>query len=235
MGMKQRNVVDYTRAQVSRMVETELRLDPTDPDGDVVHDLRVAVRRLRSMLRVFPSVAPDAPPSLDEQLRAWGACLGRLRDVEVVEGLIGEVSPALARRTQPRLADERRTAVAAVEEAAREPRHAALLSAVTALDPAPPARPARAASKAEAKAERRLREAGTDPDLLHRARKAAKRARYACEAVGASARAKRWKRVQDRLGDHHDRFVVAAWLAEEPRSATARRKLERAADALLHE
>ncbi|MDT0342750.1 CYTH and CHAD domain-containing protein [Streptomyces litchfieldiae] len=62
--------------------------------------------------------------------------------------------------------------------------------------------------------------AGPDrDDALHVARKAAKRARYAAEAatpaLGGEARrrGRRWRRVQEVLGDHHDSVVAREALA----------------------
>jgi CHAD domain-containing protein len=77
------------------------------------------------------------------------------------------------------------------------------------------------ARKASEKAERRLVAAfeGGEDALLHRARKAAKRARYAAELLtpisakrqGKTA-VKRFKRVQTVLGDHQDAVVASAML-----------------------
>jgi CHAD domain-containing protein len=233
----------YANAQIAAILANELRLDAgtdgpdglADPDGEVVHDLRVAVRRLRTLLRVLPSVVTEAPEELDDALRTWGALLGAVRDTEVVGQLLGEASPELAQRMEPRLAEERRTAVAAVAEAARSPRHAALLAVLARLQAARPRHAHRSVRKAEATAARRLDRAGTDPDRLHRARKALKRARYACEALGDGGRARELKLLQDRLGRHHDCIVVARWLADEPGTATLRRTLERWADQALHD
>lgn len=69
------------------------------------------------------------------------------------------------------------------------------------------------------------------------ARKAAKRARYAAEAIADDGTAAHWKSVQDALGDHHDcvvavRHLAASGLADEA-TAPVREELERrAADAL---
>ena len=54
--------------------------------------------------------------------------------------------------------------------------------------------------------------AGRDPVALHRARTAAKRARYAAEVVGKPKRARRLKRRTEGLGIHHDCHVAAARL-----------------------
>jgi CHAD domain-containing protein len=73
------------------------------------------------------------------------------------------------------------------------------------------------AAKAERKADRRLSAAIDDDDgALHRARKAAKRARYAAELrrplekSGAVKKAqKHYKRIQRVLGDHQDSVVAS--------------------------
>jgi CHAD domain-containing protein len=78
------------------------------------------------------------------------------------------------------------------------------------------------AQKAQRKADRRLTAALSDGDdaMLHRARKAAKRARYAaelCKHVGASTQTKRtvkhYKRFQSVLGDYQDTVVASGALS----------------------
>ena len=75
------------------------------------------------------------------------------------------------------------------------------------------------ARRAERKADRRLAEAIEEGDdaLLHRARKAAKRARYAAELRApvekrAKETVKQYKRIQTVLGDHQDGVVASATL-----------------------
>ena len=75
------------------------------------------------------------------------------------------------------------------------------------------------ARRAERKADRRLAEAieAGDDALLHRARKAAKRARYAAELRApvekrAKKTVKQYKRIQTVLGDHQDGVVASATL-----------------------
>nr|WP_257953722.1 CHAD domain-containing protein [Nocardioides sp. B-3] len=51
-----------------------------------------------------------------------------------------------------------------------------------------------------------------DPIALHRARTAAKRARYAAEVVGKPKLARRLKRRTEGLGIHHDCHVASARL-----------------------
>jgi CHAD domain-containing protein len=101
-----------------------------------------------------------------------------------------------------------------------------VLAWTTALPARPgttPADVASAARSARKKAAKRLRQAvrAGRPELLHRARKAIKRARYATELVeGTSAkRVKRYKRLQDVLGEHQD-CVIAAELLHRLGAAT---------------
>lgn len=228
MGGRHRHLEEYTRAQVRTILEAELRLDPAHLDADLVHDLRVAVRRLRAVLRVFPSAVPEVPEGLDEGLREWASLLGRARDLDIIGELVAEASPTLGRRVGSRLGTERAEAVRAIDEALHAPAHAALLAAVSSLSGTDllPRHLRRGVRRAESRAQRRLDAAGPDPDRLHQARKAARRARYAGESLGDRARAKEWKSIQDALGRHHDCVVAAAWIQDEPRSDAARRRLE---------
>ena len=57
-----------------------------DPSGvDAVHDIRVAIRRLRSVLRDFASVVDKRPlAELTKALKKLGGELGRVRDIDVL-------------------------------------------------------------------------------------------------------------------------------------------------------
>ena len=68
------------------------------------------------------------------------------------------------------------------------------------------------AKRAARRADKRFDAAGRDPEALHRARTAAKRARYAAEVIGKLKRARRLKRRTEGLGIHHDCHVAAARL-----------------------
>ncbi len=87
-------------------------------DAEFVHQMRVALRRLRSNLRLFLSVAPgsDLPAALTDGVRALAAALGEARDLDV----FGEA-------VLPRLLDDDPAAFAplvARAQAAREQAHA---------------------------------------------------------------------------------------------------------------
>lgn len=206
------------RAYLADQVETERYAEARlrDGDADGVHDTRVAVRRIRSLLRVFPALDPGDGPGdgLAERLRAWSDTLGDVRDVEVLRETLAAVgADALCER----LALDALHAGAAARLTAEldSAEHRALLEALRELAlraPADKVHPSRGVRRADRTARKRLRTAQRtaqpDPALLHRARKAAKRARYAAEAVGDRSLADHHERVQDVLGEHHDCVVA---------------------------
>jgi len=213
---------------------------------DAVHQMRVATRRLRSTLKSFGRVlrAEDCA-QLGDELKWLGGVLGTARDAEVMAGHVqaslDELPPELLMgpvqaRIRVHFAPVEAEARAAVLEALDGDRYLALLDSLDALLIDPPLTPEAANPAGEVlpaevrhtrrrlnKRMRRARHAPAGPGrdtALHEARKAAKHARYAAEAVspafGKQARrfAKRVKKVQSVLGDHHDGVVTRATIRE---------------------
>ncbi|PVG81849.1 hypothetical protein DDE18_14080 [Nocardioides gansuensis] len=178
-----------------------------------VHDLRVAVRRFRSTLRTFGAELPPAD-ELDARLRAWGAALGVVRDREVLLEVLagapaGQVRDTLLEEVGGDLAVRR----VLVQAGLRSPECIRLVSEAAAYAGGVPADDrdvSRHVTKACKQARRRLRKAGTEVERLHRARKAAKRARYAAEVVGWKKKRRRHQQVQQLLGVHRDCLVALA-------------------------
>jgi CHAD domain-containing protein len=207
---------------------------------DSVHKMRVAMRRLRSALATFrPLLNRQQTEPLRDELKWIAGVLGEARDAEVmhqrlaaliadepVELVLGTVS----RRVDGRLGDTYRVAHERSIEAMQSQRYYSLVDSLNALVTDPPwthlaEKPAAKVLPARvAKDYKRLRQrvlaAQDAPDQptrderLHEVRKAAKRARYAAEALtpvyGRDARrfAKATKRLQTVLGDHHDAVVT---------------------------
>jgi CHAD domain-containing protein len=227
-------VLAYLRIQahVLRTLEPKARAGEAGP----VHQMRVATRRLRAALRTFGQVIPHADTAhLAGELHWLGRVIGRARDGEVLAGHLRDslrptppellIGPVQA-RVQGHFAPRRAAAHAALLEALGSPRYTRLLAELDRVAAGPPrgqlaAAPARdvlpaAVRQAYQQAARRMRNARHTPAgpardvALHRARKSARRARYAAEAatpaVGrqASRFARQMKRVQSVLGDHHD-------------------------------
>ncbi|MEZ5615203.1 MAG: CYTH and CHAD domain-containing protein [Rhodocyclaceae bacterium] len=172
-----------------------------EADPEFIHQMRVALRRLRSALRTFRKALPEgfeqavAPP-----LRALSRTLGSARDWDVLAGdIIGPAQAAFA--DDARLAAlaqaverARRRAREAVGEALVAPDHArVLLDFGARLQRAAAAPPAAAPEMLTAFAARRLNRlhkkalalaeaaAGDDPASLHALRIGVKRLRYAIE------------------------------------------------------
>ncbi|MFC5379839.1 CHAD domain-containing protein [Aquipuribacter nitratireducens] len=236
-----RTALDVALVAVGEHVRSLVEEDPhvrlDSPDS--VHKARVATRRLRSTLATFrPQLDRDVTEPVRDRLKDLGSALGGARDAEVLSarlqgrlaGLPPELVPGpVAARLQADLDGgyerEREVAVAALDA----PEHADLLDRLEALVLDPPRGrraddPARKGTRRRArKAVRRLEdrlgrvpaEVGPERDAaLHEVRKAAKRVRYAGEALTgvhgkkAARLASRAEDLQDLLGEHQDAVVA---------------------------
>ncbi len=213
-------VQTYLAVQQRALVSGEELLAVGDRAG--VHPSRVAVRRSRSTLRTFPAAVPDQQrDALDQALRAHAQRLGEVRDLEVLEEVLAErADGALAGWITLQLDEElagawRRVQVALADVTPGELQDS-FADALAALQRLEKHELEHRAHRAARRALRRLRRAGDDPELLHDARKAAKRARYAAELVGDTEAAARFERIQGVLGDHRDLVVARGWLAAAP-------------------
>lgn len=244
-----------TRAMVTAVTELEgfeggIRVNAFD----ALHQARTRVRRMRSILSVYSGVfEPGARRALRSRLAELGDLLGTARDDEVRAAALREHWEAadgeIAGAALHRLADDA-SAVAVLSRAAvldvvDSPRHRALLAdlrgfvgqASAGLDAAGPVttlarRSLQRAGRAVGRAAD-LAASTSDLDDLHAVRKAARRVRYAAEAVqqdvhGASALATSAEAVQDALGDHRDAVLLARELrswsthSQDASSATVR-------------
>ena len=212
--------------------------DGDEDSAEAVHKTRVAARRFRSMLRVCAELFDAAEAQrVDVELAWYARTLGEVRDLQVLRGDLenlletvgsqfGLEQAELGARIDTMLAARERRAQRGLRRALVSARLHALQAAVVAVAPADTDREvADYVARAERKARKRLRRAKRldtdDPNRdaqLHRARKAAKRARYAAEmsipVLGSPSRraVKRWKAAQDELGAHQDAVVAAAVL-----------------------
>ncbi|KKK06674.1 CYTH and CHAD domain-containing protein [Micromonospora sp. HK10] len=214
-------------------------------DEDAVHDMRVAVRRLRSTLRTFRGLWDRAESERVRAELSWlGGRLGRVRDVQVMSARLADavhaepaelvLGPVPARLAE-RFAAELAAALDGAHAALGSDRYTDLLRRLDALVEGPPAREprpgwvARRVRRAVTRFDERLDAAlaGGDDDALHEARKAGKRARYAVEVrepvVGTPAAklVNRFKDLQDVLGAHQDSVVTRQVLREQALRAYA--------------
>ncbi|MET7965235.1 CYTH and CHAD domain-containing protein [Micromonospora sp. NPDC005305] len=231
-------VVDYLTAQRDTLVGHHA--GALGGDEDAVHDMRVAVRRLRSTLRTFRGLWDRAE---SEQVRAelrWlGAQLGPVRDVQVMAARLADavhaepaelvLGPVPARFAE-RFAADLATALDGLRAALGSDRYTDLLRRLDALVEGPTAggvrrrwvtrRVRRAVSRFDDRLDEAL--AGGDDAALHEARKAGKRARYAVEVRRPGAKlVDRFKDLQDALGAHQDSVVTREVLREQALRAYA--------------
>lgn len=224
----------YVKDQCDEIVFGDLAIRLDQP---VVHATRVAVRRLRSTLRVFGSVFDaDAASALEEELVWLAGLLGEVRDRDILreryrthlaELPSDMVLGPVASHIETVLLVERAHHLAQVREAMASDRYLRLLDTLevwrvsppfTAVADGPADVVAQFAAKAGRKFANRLRNAGADSEALHSARKAGKRFRYATElsevAIGkkAAKRVKRLKKLQTLLGEYQDSVVSAEFL-----------------------
>ena len=237
-------VLAYLDTQAARLSALDLAVRRDKPDS--VHQMRVTVRRLRGALQSFTGiVSKKETEHLRAELKWLGGVLGTARDNEVLadhlhaglkavptELVLGPAQARITAHFAPLEASSRK----AVLDALDSERYQALRAELGRLldsppltpgadDPAGKALPA-AVGRAYRRTRRRMRRAGHAPAgqardvALHETRKAAKRARYAAEAVrpalgkkdSRKARrfAKRMKAVQSLLGSHQDAVIAQA-------------------------
>src|SRR5580692_350169 len=200
-------VLAYLDAQAAKLSTLDLAV--RRDKADALHQMRVAVRRLRSTLQSFTGIVSGAKTEhLRAELKWLGGVLGTARDIEVLADYLHSglkavptelvLGPAQARITAhfaPLEASSRK----AVLDALDSDRYRALRAELGRLLDSPPltqgaAEPAGkalppAVGRAYRRTRRRMRRAGRIPAgqahdvALHETRKAAKRARYAAEVA----------------------------------------------------
>jgi CHAD domain-containing protein len=219
----------FFREQFARMLAHDpgvrLGVDPEE-----LHQLRVAARRLRSVLRTAtPLLEATWAQVLRDELSWLGDELGLARDVDVLSEHLraeaAELNPADRRALKPLfddLAAAGKKARSSVLEALRSERYFALLATLEGAAAAPPAGDGGGVSlrKAAHKEFKRLAKAmdalAADPsdEAVHRARIKGKRARYAAELLedDLGSAGKRLisaaKTFQDVAGEHQDAVVA---------------------------
>jgi CHAD domain-containing protein len=203
-----------------------------------VHQARVACRRLRSILQIFPSLFdPGWAAALRIDLAALASSLGRVRDVEVLllrleaRARECEVPAELADQLFESLHREHRNARRALLRRLATPESAEVLDRLRAAVARVPVAPDAVEEPAvrillpyvDTSWRKLRRRVGKlphrPPDAeLHRTRIVVKRCRTAVLAVvplfgeGASRTNSLLGDLQDTLGEQHDAVVASAWL-----------------------
>jgi CHAD domain-containing protein len=219
------------------------------PTAEQIHQLRIAVRRIRVALRLFKALMPREAMELRAEFRWFGRALGDVRDLDVYAENLARGRDGAVDDRLPLIADlpaAREAALKHLEELLEAARFAALSTAFAKLADGEPSpgmvrrwkalRIADAVHDDVLKTVKRLLKLGrridaeSAPEVLHRLRIRAKRLRYELEfyedfypSLRKLTRAA--KKLQDTLGAYRDACLTADRL----RGPAARRKTRRRA------
>ena len=210
------------------------------PEADAVHDLRVALRRCRSLAAVMEEVDPDAGwPEMRKIGRKLFRQLGELRDTQVLEewvNKLGSENDAVRERLLAHLrkneTEEKEAALRAAgkfDAKAWRSHERVLGHRARVVSPNSLAAKSLALERLLAARELHLRALRTEkPEPWHELRIGVKRFRYTVESLLPElyeSWGENLKRVQDLLGEVHDLDVLAETIlrvaGDEPEEARA--------------
>lgn len=221
----------HVRAALHAQTLAMLHYEPgtrTGEDPEDLHQMRVAVRRLRAVLKSAPGSVPECP-WLRAELGWLGGALGPVRDLDVlIDRLRAETDDfpdderAVATTLLDGLVAERLIARERLTSALNSPRYRTLLThlaqaANSELDSAEPqTEPLDLVRAPYRKLRRAVQALPADPhdEQLHRLRILGKRLRYAAELVRPMAGkqlkdlVRATKELQEVLGEHQDACVA---------------------------
>ena len=238
-----RAVVAHGVAVMTGNVELLLRYD----DPEYVHQARVALRRVRSAMRLFDREHRDLPPSLADELSWFARALGAARDWDVIagetlpslaEGIGHDAARALVAKAEPPRVKAREK----IRDAARSARYAALVlnGEHWCMTPAPATAEllGDAAEPALRRGAKKLLNAARffsalTPERRHEVRILAKRLRYALDLFAvvlprqATARyIDALSKLQDVLGLLNDATVAKTVLPQLSKSARLKKSAQ---------
>lgn len=231
----------HVRAKLDREIRALLAHEPgtrSGADPEDLHQMRVALRRMRSVLKLSGTLVGDGAEPVRAELGWLGQSLGEVRDFDVLIGHLREViadfevrDQEAGRRLVSRFVAERATAKRRLTRALSSARYSTLLREVSLLtrdrDAAAAVADARphdliaGLAKPHRKLAKAVRALPADPpdDDLHALRIHGKKLRYAAELAQTSAKKKRAAKIktlikatrdfQTVLGDHQDAVLAA--------------------------
>jgi len=199
------------------------------PEPDAVHDLRVAIRRCRSVAKVMEEVDPDtAWPDMRQLGKKLFRQLGELRDTQVLEECVKQLGPEedpIRQQLLERFAGEEQELQAAALKAVDKFEHKAwrklerrLQKRSRLVAPDGLAAECLALERLEAAKDLHARALRAEkPEAWHALRIGVKRFRYTVESLLPTLY-EQWgddlKHLQDLLGELHDFDVLASKIAE---------------------
>src|SRR3989454_2588870 len=194
-------------------------------DADSVHDLRVTIRRCRSVAAVMEEVAPDpAWPAMRKVARKLFRGLGALRDAQVMDEWVKKLAPETDpvrtylqvsfESNEPKLQENALRVAAKFDQKSWRRLERALRQRSRFVPPGSLAAECLALERFESAKELHAKALRTEkPKPWHALRIGLKRFRYTVEALlpeHYAAWSENLKRVQDLLGEVHDLDVLTA-------------------------
>ena len=229
-------VVGYLREQCAAVLLGDVGMRD-DPTPEAVHATRVALRRLRSTLRLFDHVVDDVPEGFDDDLGWFAGLLSPVRDADILgrrlAGALDELAPhdvvgPVPDEVSRALRAARRNALEEWRRAGEGPRyrgghgHAGALVRVGAGPRRRPgaarADPAQGPSQGGAPAGRGHRRARPAPGAQGGQAAALRRRPARAGGAGRGEDGETAKRMQTTLGDHQDLAVAADFVRSLARS-----------------
>ena len=228
--------VHHVRAKLDREIRALLAHEPgtrSGADPEDLHQMRVALRRMRSVLKLSGKLVGDGAEPVRAELGWLGQSLGEVRDYDVLIGHLREVvadfevrDQAPGRRLVSLFVSERATAKRRLTRALSSARYSTLLREVSLLTrssaevPDEPHDLITGLAKPHRRLAKAVRALPADPpdDDLHALRIHGKKLRYAAELAQTSAKKKQAPRIkqllkatkdfQTVLGDHQDAVIA---------------------------
>ena len=230
MARKPKKAPESAAGVATRVLRAEARRLPglrkavsVSQDPEAVHDLRVAIRRSRTAVRLFRPILAPSTVALDGPLQVLFRELGMVRDFDLAIAGVEQLPEAHRDAIRARLELARSATMVGLSRAVVD---APVLDAFRQATRSPlltdskPINPKRLVEDLHAKVKestKRLKD-GWDLSEFHRLRRRAKRLRYAVEffqprfGSSAQAYAARMKDIQDRMGKVMDRIAMATAL-----------------------
>lgn len=219
-------------------VRDELEKVRSKPDVDNVHDLRVAIRRCRSVATVFEEIDPDeAWPEMRRKAKKLFRALGGLRDAHVMEDWVKKLAPetdavrihvhSLSKSDEPELRNEVARVAGKFDDKAWKRLRQRLRRRVRYIPVGGLAAECLARERFEEIKQLHLQALRTDKSKpWHALRIGLKKFRYTVETLLPAHHAA-WsgdlKRLQDLLGEIHDLDVLGARVKAETDADAASR------------
>ncbi len=212
--------------QILRINIAKLKKNATavrsDLDPEAVHEMRIAIRRLRAALATFKKILPAKARKIQARLEKWGAILGKMRDLDIFGAFILQVIYIDA-TSIPKLTRQREQSQKQMVSKLDTKAYARLMKSLERLKTKKTAKNLQKFSKAKLqKALHRVMKIApcidvhSDDKTLHKLRISIKKLRYNCEffepvfsqsACPLGTFIERTKHIQDIIGEHQDSIV----------------------------